>query len=97
MPIEPENIVHGKTAGSPCPNCGTVLDGWTGVDGVKPNIGDISLCWYCGELGKFGPNFVLCKLTDEELIAIAGKPEITEAMKLYHKAKERYQDKGASA
>lgn len=37
------------------------------------------------------------KLTDEELIAIAGKPEITEAMKLYHKAKERYQDKGASA
>jgi hypothetical protein len=66
---------------SACLDCGTVLDGATITDSedVAPHPGAISICFYCGHIQAFGDDLRFRPLTDEEIIDIAGHPEIVMA------------------
>jgi hypothetical protein len=50
-----------------CPQCGKQLDAASSVDGVTaiPKKGDISLCFYCGEILEYDENCVLTYITQE--------------------------------
>lgn len=54
-------------ANAKCPTCGKALDAQTRADGAQaaPSPGDVSICFYCGELLEFGDRD-LVKLTDEK-------------------------------
>jgi len=63
--------------GSHCPECGGFLDGATGVfEGDQPDAksqpkeGDVSICFYCSSLLKYGENLQLRNPTEEELAEI---------------------------
>ena len=54
-----------------CPTCGKINDLATCIednrgDGGKPQQGDMSLCFSCGELFVFTPELTLRKSTQEE-------------------------------
>lgn len=55
--------------GSPCPKCGSFLDGASAVDSneVIPKEGDYSVCLKCGAMLKFGENLKLELLTEAEI------------------------------
>jgi hypothetical protein len=78
-----------KTTGlppSPCRSCGKVNDAgaWNERHG-KPGLGpgDISLCWYCGEIGILDEDRKLRKLTPAELIQLQGS-DIWLLIERYH-------------
>jgi glutaredoxin len=39
-----------------CPYCANTLDAASHEEGIEPQVGDISMCFYCGELSLFGEN-----------------------------------------
>lgn len=65
-----------KIQGSNCPECGRFLDAASGVIGgnqpakCQPRVGDISICFCCGVLLKYGENLQLRRLTEEEIVAL---------------------------
>jgi len=63
-----------RLATSPgCPSCGTMIDGYTsaGRDRATPKRGDVSTCWYCGEILVFdGRPLSLRKPTAEDMAEI---------------------------
>lgn len=69
-------IFHFKEAPTPssgkmpedyCPTCNERLDGVTSLDANgMPDVGDISLCAYCGELLEFDEDMKLVLLTEEQ-------------------------------
>ena len=55
-----------KVKGSNCPKCNKFLDAVTAEDGVKSPIpGDLSICFYCGELLIFNNNIELEKIPQD--------------------------------
>ncbi len=55
--------------GNPCPTCGKLLDACTSAEGdSSPSPGDLSVCWYCGEILVFGKGMKQRKPTTAELI-----------------------------
>lgn len=55
-----------KVKGSNCPKCNKFLDAVTAEDGVKSPIpGDLSICFYCGEILVFNDNMELEKVSQE--------------------------------
>jgi hypothetical protein len=59
----------GKVPPSPCPSCGKVLDGATGVGeerGIKPEPGAITICGYCAAVLVFGGGLKLRKMDPTE-------------------------------
>lgn len=57
---------------SKCPHCQKPLNRSTDPDGENtPSPGDLSICWYCGELAIHGENLELRKLEESELAEIA--------------------------
>jgi hypothetical protein len=60
----------------PCVECGKPLDAATFLmdDKVKPNPGDISICFYCGHMTVFTDDMHRRELTPEEIHDIAGDP-----------------------
>lgn len=55
-----------------CPSCGHHMDATTDPSGNahSPQPGDVSLCFYCGDLSWFGSNLMLKAMTPEESIEI---------------------------
>ncbi len=52
-----------------CPHCGHDLDAHSGKNGA-PDPGDISICFYCGELIVFSEYLSLIKCSEEYLTQI---------------------------
>lgn len=82
-----------RLAACACLGCGQVLDAATVTDGkdVEPHEGAISLCWYCGHLQAFDAELKFRPLTDEEIVEIAGHPEIVLANTIRGPMKELYE------
>lgn len=81
------HVVSGKLAPSPCPNCGTLLDGATGV-----SMGEFferelrlkdrpTMCCYCGALLVFADNLGhLRTMTETERNSVRFAPEIEKIL-----------------
>ena len=51
---------HGQLKTKPyCPNCSTVLDGWTHLKEEQPEEGDITVCLYCSSVLEFDKKMML--------------------------------------
>jgi hypothetical protein len=76
-----------------CETCLHVLDGATAIDGseIKVKEGDVSICFYCGQISVFTKEFNLRKITDEEMkeLKIESHPDYQKLllMAIYIKAK----------
>ncbi len=42
------SVIQGRIPGAPCPHCGRNLTEFTGIDGVLPKPGDLTICSQCG-------------------------------------------------
>lgn len=61
--------------GTDCPYCGKGCDAVTGVNNEgTASPGDVSICWYCGEVALFGAELDLRKPTPQELIDMQVHP-----------------------
>lgn len=79
-----------------CPACSTVMEGAvdpTGNEVAKP--GAISLCFSCGHLMAFTETMGLRDLNDEEMLAIAGDPDLIKLQKVRVKMKAMQQQEEA--
>jgi hypothetical protein len=84
--------------GSRCLNCSKIVDAAGPVsDGRAPQPGDISLCFYCHHVQAYGEDMNLRPLTDEEIVEIAGMPELVHAMTGLGQFKQWERDKNAQA
>jgi hypothetical protein len=78
-----------RTPRNYCLDCGKRIDAATAVsEDAVPNSGDISVCFYCGHIMIFAPDMTVRSLTDSEMIEIAGRPDIIQAMKIIGYAKK---------
>lgn len=63
-----------------CPNCGHHIDASTSLGSrPTPADGDVTMCWYCGEIGRFvvtAFGVSIRKLTDRERPEIEADPEV---------------------
>jgi hypothetical protein len=68
-----------------CLDCGMLFDSATGGSPgvrVQPKPGDIAVCLHCGHLMAYGDRKGTVRpLTDEEMLDIAGDPEIIAIQK----------------
>ena len=70
-------------APSRCPSCKYEMDAATSVDGtdIRPNPGDVSVCFNCGEYMAFGEGGVLHRMTNDEFnAALASDRDAVEQM-----------------
>lgn len=67
----------------PCLNCGAKLSGAGIVEGEAPtpNDGDLAVCMYCSHIHVFDGG-KMRNPTDDEIVDIAGDPEMLKVMKL---------------
>jgi len=66
---------------SSCLACGHKLDTATDPSGAMPKKGDVSICLYCGHLMVFKSNGKLRNPTGDEIVELAGRPDILEAQR----------------
>jgi hypothetical protein len=66
-----------------CLNCGKPLDaaGRPGPDGARPGPGDVTVCLGCGHIMIYADDMTMREPTAEEVVEIAGDPEILEAQR----------------
>jgi hypothetical protein len=61
-----------RVRGSPCPHCNKPLDAGSGAGhNGRPRPGDLTVCAYCAEPSRFGPDLALVKLDTLELQRMA--------------------------
>jgi len=76
-------VTSTRTPPSFCLDCGKKLDAAAAVrEGAEPKPDDISLCIYCGHIMMYAPDLTLRELTDDEIVEIAGRPDVVEARKI---------------
>jgi hypothetical protein len=80
-----------------CLGCGKVLDAATVTDGsaAAPHPGAVSVCFDCGYLQVFADDLSFRNLTDDEMVEIAGHPEIVMAGTALKPWKELYEQRHA--
>jgi hypothetical protein len=72
-----------EVKGNQCLYCGKELDMAAGINTEDgPGTGDITVCLTCGHLMAFGEDLALRKLTDTEIVEIAGDGRLVEIQKL---------------
>jgi len=65
-----------------CLGCGYVMDRIGHVMGGRgPQAGDISICIKCGHIMAFTVDLKFRPLTDNEMLSIAGNPELVKIQK----------------
>ena len=65
-----------------CLECHAILDLANSIHGdARPTPGDISICFYCGNLSAFMEDGNLRELTSNEMHDIAGDERLIAAMK----------------
>ena len=50
-----------------CPQCGSLNDGAASVHDRVPKVGDVAVCFHCGELLEYTEDFSLIKMPPESL------------------------------
>jgi len=66
---------------SHCPNCNQLLNAGATPDNERPpQPGDIAICMGCHHLGAYADDMQVRNLTDEEMIDIAGDPDLISMM-----------------
>lgn len=74
-----------------CPSCGKECDSATGSNNDSvPNPGDITVCFYCASLLKFGSDMALEELPDEEYMDLDVETRLHLA-KVQHEIKKNEQ------
>lgn len=55
-----------------CPNCNKLIDSATNMDGteISPQVDDISVCFYCGEILKYDKDLAVEEVSREFLDAL---------------------------
>lgn len=97
--IDPESFIMSKKEQLPnepkCPNCSRLIDGYTQIDlkDVEIEVGDYSICLYCGFGMKYRGEGIFDKIEEEELIVVrsryAGFRKAEEAVRrLLHENKK---------
>jgi hypothetical protein len=67
---------------SNCLDCGKAMDAASAMTHDNPpKKGDVSICLYCGHIMIFRGNLTLRALTDEEMLEIAGNPQLIQMQK----------------
>jgi hypothetical protein len=90
-------IENYRTPPNHCLNCGKELDGAAPVSGGRgPQDGDISICLECHHVMIYDADVRVRALTDEEVVEIAGDPEVIYAMKVLGEFKQTERDKNAA-
>tara|TARA_R110000868_G_scaffold217359_4_gene467442 strand:+ start:375 stop:671 length:297 start_codon:yes stop_codon:yes gene_type:complete len=67
-----------------CSNCGTALDAATSLQDEYsiPNEGDISVCAYCGQMGKYDSEMKITPLREDEIYKLLqDQPELVEPIR----------------
>lgn len=65
---------------SVCKSCGAENGAASGLaEDERPGPGDISICFYCGHVMAFADDLSLRDLTSEEMIEVAGDPDLLAA------------------
>jgi hypothetical protein len=83
--------------GSACINCGKDIDAASPVgSGRAPQSGDFSICLYCRHLMVYGDDLRVRNLTDEEVIEVAGDPDLVLAMKMLESADQQNEGHNAA-
>ena len=80
-PRGPRVVTDTEVPLSHCCNCGCELDWALNADGHYPVAGAYSICADCGHLMMFDEALRLRNLTDQEVIKIAGDPQLLELQK----------------
>lgn len=64
--MSPRHHQHHAVPVCPCPSCGRANDAATNANDAKarPKKGDVSICFYCGEILEFGDDLQLHKAVD---------------------------------
>jgi hypothetical protein len=66
-----------------CLNCGKVMDAAAHPTADhRPKPGAVAVCGYCGHVMMFDDQLKFRELTDDELVDIAGEPELLAAQKI---------------
>lgn len=82
------------SSGSDCLNCGIKVDAATSIDHRHvPHEGAIAICLICSHIMAYDETVHLRELTDEEVIDIAGRPEILFAINRLGSAKAAWESK----
>ena len=70
-----------ETPESTCPKCNSLLDGATRVHGKPggPEVGDFTICFYCGTCCRFTPGLKLRLATEAEIQSLS--QEIQDAIR----------------
>jgi hypothetical protein len=73
-----------------CPDCRKLMDAASGVNDGEggPTPGSIAICFYCHHLAIYGEDMKLRNPTDEEVVEIAGHPDVVRAMTMLGKFKQ---------
>ena len=71
-----------RTKPNRCLNCSHLLDAATAViGGRRPQPSDVTICISCGHIMAFDYDLSLRRLTDEEMVAVAGDRDIIMAQR----------------
>ena len=66
-----------------CYQCGTAIDGWTGIDGHSPSNGDISVCSACAAILVFKADANMFIKPDDDLIRLVeNSPQLVRMRRL---------------
>jgi DNA-directed RNA polymerase subunit RPC12/RpoP len=75
--MEISEVKH-RMPGHKCSNCGSKLDGASGIDHRHaPEPGNLSVCGYCGHLRAYAEDLSLRELTSEEMRDVMRDPELS--------------------
>jgi hypothetical protein len=92
--VEAGTIVDIKTTRTPinmCLSCGYVIDAASNHKGRAPHPGAIAICLKCAHIMIFNNELKLRELTDNEVVEIAGHPEMLQMMKALGRARAEYE------
>lgn len=88
------NRLTTRTVESHCLSCGEIMTAATAAGHKKiPKEGAIGICLYCNHIMIYDAQLKLRDLNDEEMIEIAGNPEILRIMRIKAKADEMWKKK----
>lgn len=75
-----------------CLNCGAIIDAVTSVDHKEmPYPGAIAICMVCSHIMAYDTNIQFRELNDQEIIGVAGNPEILRLINSLGRAKATWE------
>jgi hypothetical protein len=75
-----------------CMNCGKLIDSGASIDPGErsPQPGDIAICLDCAHIHIYTDDLTIRNPTDDEVVEIAGDPDIIRAVNMIAYGKRRF-------